>query len=146
MALGSSTGERELHVSGNSNSSSVRKMNVLHQTVAPHSRVVSTEVIQIRRLDDVAWTLVEPTSSLFLKLDVQGHEADVLEGAEQVLRRAAGLMVEMSLVELYEGQVLWRAMMDRLEAHGFRLWNLHPGFSDRAVGRTLQFDATLFRM
>ena len=55
-----------------------------------------------------------------------------------------GVLCELSLVVLYEGQHLWREMIDRLEAAGFILWGLQPGFMDQR-GRNLQCDAIFFR-
>ena len=41
---------------------------------------------------------------LFLKIDTQGYEFEVLQGAEKVLNRFQGILVEVSLIELYPDQ------------------------------------------
>jgi hypothetical protein len=51
----------------------------------------------------------------------------------------------MSLVPLYEGQRLWKDILHRLEAEGFVLWQIIPGFSDPESGRSLQFDGVFYR-
>jgi hypothetical protein len=48
-------------------------------------------------------------------------------------------------VPLYEGQHLWREVIDRLEAEGFTLWAFNPVFSDLSQGRTLQVDGVFYR-
>ena len=80
----------------------------------------------------------------FGRRHAQGFEWQVLTGAEQTLPSIHGVLCELSLVVLYEGQHLWREMIDRLEAAGFTLWGLQPGFMDRR-GRNLQSDAIFFR-
>ena len=56
---------------------------------------------------------------MFLKIDAQGYEAEVLAGAAGLLERLAGIQLEMSLVPLYEGERAFRAMLDELAALGF---------------------------
>ncbi len=81
-----------------------------------------------------------------MKIDTQGYEWNVLDGAEETLSKLKGLHCELSLVQLYEGQRLWLELLGRLEKEGFTLWNLQPGFTDTTSGRTLQVDATFFRV
>jgi hypothetical protein len=69
----------------------------------------------------------------------------VLQGAERFLRRVSGIQIELSLVPLYDGQLLFHPMLKDLEDRGFDLWALVPAFVDPATSRLLQLDATLFR-
>ena len=80
-----------------------------------------------------------------MKLDVQGFEHKVLQGAGQVLRRVAGIQLELSLVPLYDGEHLFHPMLHDLEERGYELWSVIPGFVDPDTGRLLQLDAIFFR-
>jgi hypothetical protein len=51
----------------------------------------------------------------------------------------------MSLVSLYEGQRLWRDLIERMETTGFTLWAIQTGFVDPRNGRTLQVDGIFLR-
>jgi hypothetical protein len=51
----------------------------------------------------------------------------------------------MALVRLYAGEPLWREMVDRLEAMGFGLHLLIPGYYERKLGRQLQVDGVFYR-
>jgi hypothetical protein len=82
---------------------------------------------------------------MFLKIDTQGYELPVLEGATRTLKRCVGVQAEMSLLPLYQGQVLFREIIGWLEQREFELWSLLPGFSDPATGRLLQVDGVFFR-
>ncbi|MDP3323303.1 MAG: FkbM family methyltransferase [Hydrogenophaga sp.] len=145
MAIGSSIGEVEINIAGNSTSSSILSMQSLHETVAPQSRYVGTETVTLTRLDAVAHPFIEQSKNLLLKIDTQGYELPVLEGAEAILKRVRGIQLEMSLVPLYEGQMLYKETIDWLEAKGFELWSVMPGFVDQTSGRMLQMDGVFFR-
>jgi hypothetical protein len=48
-------------------------------------------------------------------------------------------------VPLYDGQPLYRQVLDWLAQRGFQLWGLIPGFVEPTSGRLLQCDGLLFR-
>jgi FkbM family methyltransferase len=144
-AIGATDGEIEINIANNSFSSSILGMLDQHSRVAPASRYVGTESVSIRRLDSLALTAVTPETRTFLKIDTQGYESQVLDGAPEMLRRVRGVQLEMSLVPLYEGQVLFRELESRIHALGFEFWSVSPQLVDPATGRMLQVDATFFR-
>jgi len=143
-ALGDREGLVELNVAGNSVSSSILEMAAAHAAAAPGSAYVGHEQTALLTLDAVAQKHLGGSQRPFLKVDTQGFEWQVLTGAEQTLPSIQGVLCELSLVVLYEGQHLWRDMVDRLEGAGFTLWGLQPSFMD-ARGRNLQSDAIFFR-
>lgn len=144
-AIGDYDGEVEINISGNSHSSSVLPMTPLHASAAQGSAYVGAEKASICRLDSVAPRYLKNFSRPFLKIDTQGFEWQVLDGARETLPHVQGVLCEMSLVTLYEGQRLWKDMMHRLESEGFELWSIQRAFADLRDGRTLQIDATFFR-
>jgi FkbM family methyltransferase len=145
MALGDHSGTVSLNLAGNSVSSSVLPMLPSHGNAAPESRYVGSEIVDLRTLDGVNKEFATDRERVFLKLDVQGFEANVLQGAEQFLRRVLGIQIELSLVPLYDGERLFHPMLDELEARGYELWSVVPGFSDPETSRLLQVDAIFFR-
>lgn len=145
-ALGDFDGEVEINIAGNSQSSSILPMMESHRAAAPESEYTGREGTPLYRLDTAATRYLQDAQAPFLKIDTQGFEWQVLDGARDALPRIRGIMVEMSLVPLYDGQRLWREMVDRLEEEGFALWSLRPAFTDPATGRTLQVDGIFFRI
>jgi FkbM family methyltransferase len=139
MALGASTGEAEINISANSFSSSILPMLDSHLSVAPESGYIHREKVPLRRLDDVLET-VAPNRRIFLKLDVQGFESQVLQGAARILPHTLAVQLEMSLLPLYEDEVLMPEMCAIMHAKGFELWDLEPAFRDSSTGRLLQVD------
>lgn len=145
-AIGDHDGEIEINISGNSVSSSVLPMMESHSSAAEGSAYVGAESVPISRLDSVALKYLEKSRRPFLKIDAQGFEWQVLDGARAILPRMQGVLCELSLVPMYEGQRLWMDMIRRLEGEGFTLWSIQKGFTDPRDGRTLQVDAIFFRL
>jgi FkbM family methyltransferase len=144
-ALGDHDGEVEINIAGNSYSSSILPMLESHSRVAPGSTYQGKEVAPLRTIDAVAEEYLKQASMPFLKIDTQGFEWQVLEGAKKSLPKIRGVLVELSLIQLYEGQRLWRDVIDRLEAEGFTLWAFLPEFTDPDSGRTLQVNGVFYR-
>jgi FkbM family methyltransferase len=144
-ALGDHNGEAEINIAGNSESSSILPMLESHRSAAPESAYQGKEVTPVKTLDSVVGQYLKSARAPFLKIDTQGFEWQVLDGARDTLPHIKGILVELSLVPLYEGQHLWREVIDRLEAEGFTLWAFRPVFSDQASGQTLQVDGIFYR-
>ena len=144
-AIGDQDGEININVAGNSVSSSVLEMLESHSIAAVGSAYVSSERVAMARLDSFARDYLDPDSRLFIKIDTQGYEWQVLDGAQETLKQARGVLCELSLVPLYEGQHLWREIVDRLDAEGFMLWALQKGFTDPRTGQSLQMDGIFLR-
>jgi FkbM family methyltransferase len=144
-AIGSEEGEIEIHVAGNSQSSSVLGMLDAHSDAAPESRYLDKEKVPLYRLDSLLPSYLSQDMVPFLKIDTQGYEDRVIKGAKGVLSQITGLQLEMSLVPLYEGQKLYPEMMEVVSAAGFKLWSMSQVFVDPHTGRLLQVDATFFR-
>ena len=144
-AIGDHDGEIEINIAGNSVSSSILPMLKSHANAAVDSAYVSSEKVPIFCLDSIAHHYLEPSSNLFIKIDTQGYEWQVLDGAHETLKQAQGVLCELSLVPLYDGQRLWRDIIDRLESEGFMLWALQKGFTDPHTGQSLQMDGIFLR-
>lgn len=144
-ALGDHNGEVEINIAGNSQSSSILPMLESHRSAAPESAYQGMENVPIKTLDAIAGHYLKNAHAPFLKIDTQGFEWQVLDGARVTLPHIKGILVELSLVPLYEGQHLWREIIDRLEAEGFTLWGFKPGFTDQVSGQTLQVDGIFYR-
>jgi len=145
MALGDVEGQAQIHVSDNLVSSSIRAMTEVHENAAPESKYVGDETITIRTLDSIFPTYHADSARPFLKIDTQGYESQVLDGAESCLDRFVGVQAEMSLVELYQGQTLLLDFALRMREQGFHLAGLFPGFADNRTGHMLQVDGLFFR-
>lgn len=138
-ALGSRNETTTIHRSEFSPSSSLLPMGEVHQREFPHTAETAPELIEVRRLDDVACELDFP-SPVIAKIDVQGFECEVLDGGRETLSECAALIVELSCDRLYEGQPLFDDVYAQLKDLGFE----YRGNVDQMLspndGRILQCD------
>lgn len=144
-ALGASRGEVDIHVSKNTVSSSLLPMAATHVEAAPDSIYVAKQSIRLERLDELAPTLLPEDGPLYLKIDTQGYEREVLKGATGLLNRLAAIQVEMSLVPLYDGAPTFIEMTTFIEGLGYEMFSLVPGFRNVQNGRLLQVDGFFVR-
>lgn len=144
-AIGDRDGSASINVSGRSTSSSLLRMEPSHVAAAPDSAYVSHEEISIKRLDTVLTGLVQPGDRLYLKIDVQGYEASVLAGAKETLAATQVVEVEVSMVSLYEGSMLYAEMIQTLDILGFHLISWEDVLTDPQTGYILQSDCIFAR-
>jgi FkbM family methyltransferase len=144
-ALGAANGRAILHISNRSDMSSLRPMAALTLEALAKSFEIGRQEVEVARLDAVFDQLVQAGENVFLKIDAQGSEADILEGAAGVIDRLAGLQVELSLRPMYEGEKTYLELCRWIEDRGFEpFWFTAGNFSKR-LGRQLQMDGVFFR-
>lgn len=144
-ALGDTDSEAVINVAGNLNSSSLLPMHQNHEKSSPTSKFIGKENIRIRKLDSIFADYFEKDDRVYLKIDTQGFEKRVLDGAEQSLKYIMGIQIEMSLVPLYQDSLLFSEMKSLLENKGYELYSLENGFTDPESGRLLQVDGIFFK-
>ena len=144
-AIGDEDGEIEINISKNSISSSILKIMKEHVTAAPDSEYIGSEKVKVYKLDTIADKYSKGAKNIFIKIDTQGFEEKILNGANNFLKKAKGLLIETSLVPLYEGQALFPQIFDRITKQGFELYGVQPAFINKDTGRMLQIDAIFFR-
>ncbi len=143
LALGSARGEAPINVSHNHTLSSFLPPSGLFASYDRGGPTVQ-ETVCIETLDHV---LSKDTArSILLKLDVQGFEKEVLEGAKASLQRVHALYVELPIEHLYRGGWTFSEAIAYLDDLGFtpaqfRTVNPLPG--DRASA--VEFDCLLRR-
>jgi FkbM family methyltransferase len=145
LAVGVDEGEAVLNIAGNSSSSSLFEISPRHVRSAPESAYVGREEVNVQRLDSLAGELGLAEATVYLKVDVQGGELDVLRGAVAVLERVVLVEAELSLVSLYEGAPRFDEIIDYLADRRFGVLSLEPVFVDPSDGRLLQLDAVFGR-
>ena len=104
------------------------------------------EKISVKKLDTIFDTLVKnEQSNIYLKIDTQGFEKKVLDGAINVLHKFKVIQLELSLVEIYAGELTMVPMIDFLKSYGFSLWSMEPIFYNPHTYQLLQVDAIFIK-
>lgn len=145
LALGAYDGVCEIHVAGNSYSSSILPMLERHLENAPESEYIGKQTVPIARLDTLRPEILQEDDRVYLKIDVQGFESEVLKGATKFLKNVVCIEMELSVVPLYKDQELFLSMIKYLQRVGFDLVWIERGFSDQTTGEVLQFDGIFIR-
>ena len=145
LALGNQNSDNWINISKNSVSSSNLNISSEHVENAPNSIYVKKQLIQERKLEDIFFELNIKEKNLFLKIDTQGYEFEVLKGAEKIINKFKGILVEVSLTQLYEGQKNWLEIIEFVQSKGFLVWSIDRGFSNKKNGKTLQLDICFFK-
>lgn len=145
FALGDCNEKQIINISENLSSSSILDMLPLHVKTAPNTKTVDTEKIEVRKLSSIYNDLDIKEKIIYFKIDVQGYEHKVLDGAEEILDKFRGLQVEMSLVQLYDESLVLNDMLDKISKYGFTLMGILPVFWDPNTHQMLQVDGIFYR-
>lgn len=145
-AVGSKASISYINVAGNSGSSSMLDMLPRHINAAPESQYSSIQEIEVITLDSIFDEVSTGYKNIFLKIDTQGYEHEVLAGSVNSLNRIKAVQLELSTTPLYSSQYLYDYFFDFfVKKNNYSLWALTPGFSDPQTGELLQFDALFVR-
>ena len=144
-ALGNEDGNIEINISENSVSSSILKVMNTHTDSEPGANIKSTENTLIYKFDTIAKKVLMDSKNTYFKIDTQGYEENILNGALQSIKLFKGIQVEMSFIQLYEGQKLYIDLINILNDHGFSIQSIEPAFTDKKSGRLLQVNGIFFR-
>lgn len=141
-AVGAVPGEATINVSDLDVFSSLRVPTPTVLAFDPRSAAVRTEQVPVAALD--ALVGADPALAPFLKVDTQGYEREVLAGAERTLERATGLLLELSMADLYEGAWRFPEAIDTIDRLGFVPAQMRMNTPMRDGVSALEFDC-LFR-
>lgn len=142
LALGSRASTQAIHVAERSVFSSLLPANAYSaRRFGQGTRAASTEVVSVRRLEDVLDEIRPAARRIFLKLDTQGYDTEVFRGAGNWLARVVALQSEVSLVAIYEGMPHWTDTVAVYEAAGFGVVAMFPVTQD--AGRVIEYDCLM---
>lgn len=146
LALGSQSGVADINVSNSSVFSSFLKPNeYAAQRFGGQAATQTVERVEVRRLDEVLPSILADwrTRNIFLKMDTQGYDLDVFDGASGVLDRVAGLQSEVSVKSVYEGMTHWTQSIRHYESKGYVVAGLFPVSMDGVS--VVEFDCLMVR-
>jgi len=129
-ALGEKAGTANLHVLADDALSSLRTptSDAAEAWSAVKCEVRQTIVVPVHRLDQrvAADPALREAKRIYLKIDTQGSELEVLRGAEGVLAQVELIQFEASVRPLYAEAPGYTVLIGWLEARGYRLSSLFP--------------------
>jgi FkbM family methyltransferase len=144
VALGAECGEVTMHVNSHSHSSSILALGERHRRAFPDAREIDDIKVRMSTLD-VEMKSLSLEGPVLLKLDVQGYELQVLEGAVETLRTVDYVLLEASLRPLYEGERTFMDVARTMQDRGFEFLRPVGWLDDPNTGEMLQMDALFVR-
>jgi FkbM family methyltransferase len=81
---------------------------------------ISSKQIRTKTLDLAIAPVITEDSSLFLKIDTQGNEINILKGGLQVLKQTNGILIEHIFTSPYESDYSFDDMISFLYENGFK--------------------------
>lgn len=138
MAIGDTEGDIEINIYADSSLSSPYRIIDSNETPV-------IERVHMMRLDDALTGFDLTGRQILLKIDVQGFETAVLDGAPETLEKATAIMLEVSLLPMYEHETPYLEMLSRLRELGFHAVYFAPVLNRNRLGEAVQMDAFLVR-
>ncbi len=146
-ALGNNETEMEINV---------MKVDLLSSFLSPHPAMVEIfrdvniidhkEAVGVRRLDSVIGEIGNARSlgNLYLKVDTQGFDLEVIRGASSTLARVRALQTEISMCPLYLNAPSYRDTLDMLVERSFAVSGMFPVSRDPQM-RVVEFDCVMVK-
>jgi FkbM family methyltransferase len=144
-ALGTENTEMEINVMKADGLSSFRSP---HPAMVPMFRPVNVierrERVEVRRLDSVIGELggARALRNVYLKLDTQGFDLEVVRGAAATISKVRALQTEISMQPLYREAPSHRETLDELTERGFAVTAMYPIVRDELM-RVIEFDCVM---
>jgi FkbM family methyltransferase len=155
-ALGSKEANKTINVMATSDFSSFLEPNYsnlndikfgvnqnLYQ-LASHNVIDYQEMCDVKCLDSVIedFKLQNDTKNMFLKMDTQGYDLEVIKGAKKTLPSILALQTEISALSIYQSMPDYLFSLKTLAQEGFDITFLNPISMDRFL-RIVEFDCIL---
>ena len=117
-AVGNTIGKVKFYKNQDSQVSSILEIGGMRKSLFPESRVTDEVDIPINTLDAL-FDNRNIESPILVKLDVQGAELMVIDGARDFLNKVKWLVIEIAFVDLYKGEPSFEKICKMLDLHGF---------------------------
>jgi FkbM family methyltransferase len=113
----------------------------------PKSRVERREEVEVRRLDDILETCLSGIESprIYLKMDTQGFDLEVMKGAESALASVSALQTEVSFRSIYAGMPGFMESIKEFQARGFDVVDFLPVSSEADGLCAIEMDCVMAR-
>lgn len=139
IAVGNENSKKQINVANRITSSSLFPLaaepdsNFYNEKSLGQNRIESIEIV---RLDD--FLVKYPNEIGIMKIDVQGYEMNVLQGAELILKRTNIVLLEVNNHDVYAGAPKYFDIDIYLREHDFTLYDIIPSVLDK--GKLKEWD------
>jgi FkbM family methyltransferase len=145
LAVGAVDDTLEMNVMEEDQFSSLLSMNSYgREQFLSETVVTRKEKVKVVRLDSIISEITAGIENprIYLKMDTQGCDLQVLEGAAGCLPLVLGLQSEIALRPIYTGMPSYLKSLERLNELGFSITSLIPVSRDKGL-RVIEFDCLM---
>jgi FkbM family methyltransferase len=148
VALGAEDGELEMNIyRGSVFNSFLKPTDEGTARFRGDTEVVRVEKVPVRRLESVIDEVLaeRPEARLFLKVDTQGYDLQVVRGAGRRLDKIRALQTELAARSTYAGMPSLPEALRELNALGFELTGMFPVARELDHLRLIELDCVMCR-
>jgi len=146
VALGAEDGEFEMNIyQGSVFNSFLKPAENGSSRFGAATEIVRTEKVPMRRLESVIDEIVaaRPGARIFLKVDTQGFDLQVIRGAGRRLDAIRALQTELAARSTYAGMPTLPEALRELNALGFELTGMFPVARELDHLRVIELDCVM---
>lgn len=142
MAIGAADTSIQFHEYKDSVFNSVLEIDAKFAKDKAYLEKISTREVPMKKLDTIASNFFDiKTQNFLLKIDTQGFEKEVLEGAKETLKFASMIKIEVPIKPIYEN-INWTfyEIIDFMKSINFHPVNFDiEGVNENGLVRTIDF-------
>jgi FkbM family methyltransferase len=110
----------------------IARLSNLSSFLNPKAKIEVNHVtkVKVRRLDSIFDELIKPINNprIFLKIDTQGYDMEVIKGAQNCIHQILMLQSEISVQAIYENSPHYTESLIFYESLGFQLMDVFQFF------------------
>jgi FkbM family methyltransferase len=133
------------------NENSIKPFNIATESTAMSSFLtpkekdweIKVDQVEIKKLDTL-FTI--PNPRVFLKMDTQGYDLEVVKGSKGCINRILGLLSELSVQPTYENMPSYLEALKFYEQIGFKLIHLSGDDRNPKTGEIIEYDCVMARL
>jgi FkbM family methyltransferase len=148
VALGAQDGELEMNIyEGSVFNSFLKPAENGTPRFRDQTRLVRVEKVAVRRLESVIDEILaqRPSAKIFLKMDTQGYDLQVLRGAGRRIEAVGALLSELAARSTYTGMPTLPEALIELDRLGFEVTGMFPVARELDHLRVIEFDCVMCR-
>jgi FkbM family methyltransferase len=148
IGLGAEDGELEINIyRGSVFNSLLKPAEDGTRRFGAATEVIGVEKVQIRRLEPILDEILalRPHARLFLKMDTQGYDLQVVRGAGRRIEAIRALQAELAARSTYSGMPSLPEALGELERLGFELTGMFPVAREMDHLRLIELDCVMCR-
>jgi FkbM family methyltransferase len=139
-AIGSYDGKAIINISKSSDNSSMLNPLPIFINNYSEAKTISKEEVCLTKFDSVFNGFYCEGSKIFLKVDTQGYEKEVILGGINSLKYLYGIQLELPTFPIYEGQSSLPEMVNLLDNNGFQIILISPVNYYKSKPSVIDFD------